>query len=441
MSNAAVSKPSEDRSSARLAGEPWSLPQRVLFRFVCSYFVLYALPERGRISIFNSIPWLGLLFQPYTALWHRICPWVGSHFFHLSGRPITYTFTGSGDTTLDYIQELLFVLVALAATLLWSVLDGKRPDYRRLQVWLRLLVRYTLALTLFGYGFAKIFPLQFPPPGLQKLIEPYGDFSPMGSLWWFMGASTPYVMFAGAAETFSGLLLLFRRTTTLGALSAFAVLLNVSVLNYCYDVPVKLYSTNLVFMAVYLAAPDLSRLFDLFVRNRATAAADLSAPRFARRWARISALTFNILFVGYVLFSSIYGGWRGYKAVYVNRPRPPIYGLYDVETFTRDGHDVPPLATDSTRWRRLIAEYPNFITIQTMDERTQGFQARYISAQHTLMLRNDRITYAVPDPDHLTLEGEVAGKHLSVHLRKIDTSHYLLLSRGFHWINEVPFNR
>ena len=39
--------------------------------------------------------------------------------------------------------------------------------------WLRLLVRYTLVFTLFGYGFAKLFPLQFQPPSFEKLIQPY----------------------------------------------------------------------------------------------------------------------------------------------------------------------------------------------------------------------------------------------------------------------------
>ena len=65
----------------------------------------------------------------------------------------------------------------------------------------------------------------------------------MGALWWFMGASIPYIIFAGAAEVLGGLLLVLRRTAALGALVAFAVMVNVMMLNYCYDAPVKLYST------------------------------------------------------------------------------------------------------------------------------------------------------------------------------------------------------
>ncbi len=139
---------------------------------------------------------------------------------------------------------------------------GARPAPAGVSIphaWLRLLVRYTLAFTLFGYGFAKIFPLQFPPPRLFRLIQPYGDFSPMGVLWNFMGASVPYQIFSGAAEALGGFLLLFRPTTTLGALVSFAVMANVVALNFCYDVPVKLYSCNLLLMAVFLAAGDAPR--------------------------------------------------------------------------------------------------------------------------------------------------------------------------------------
>jgi uncharacterized membrane protein YphA (DoxX/SURF4 family) len=426
----------------------WSLAHRLFFRFLAVYFLLYSLPNPGTFSIFTSVPFGATVFRWYVNVWRAICPWVGSHVFHLTGRAITYVPTGSGDTTLNYIENMLFVLVALAAALIWSVLDRKRKDYRQVEPWLRLLVRYTLAFTLLGYGFAKIFPLQFRPPNLQRLIEPYGDFSPMGALWRFMGASVPYIIFAGAAEATAGLLLLFRRTTTLGSLVAFGVLLNVMVLNYCYDVPVKLYSTNLVLMAVWLASGDFRRLLDVLVHNRVTAPADQSAPRFSRRWARVSALAFQILFVGYTLFGTVYGGWRGYQAAYIHPQRPPIYGLYQVQQFVLNGREIPPLITDGARWRTMIAEFPGFITVKMMNDSLRGYQARFDAAKSDLTLSEPNqkaktysLHYARPGADQLTLEGDIADGRVSIRLRKIDASKFLLMSRGFHWISEVPFNR
>ena len=64
----------------------------------------------------------------------------------------------------------------------------------------------------------------------------------------------------------------------------------------------------------------------------------------------------------------------------------------------------------------------------------------------TLSQPNDKtkkypLHYARPDVGHLTIEGSIADGRVSMRLRKIDPSEFLLVNRGFHWINEVPFNR
>jgi len=307
--------------------------------------------------------------------------------------------------------------------LIWSILDRRRPDYRTLHGWLRLLVRYTLAFTLFGYGFAKIFPLQFSPPGFARLVEPYGEFSPMGALWWFMGASIPYIVFSGAAEVTGGLLLLFRRTTSLGAMVSCAVMANVVALNFCYDVPVKLYSINILLMAVFLLAPDLRRLFSVLVLNCTAAPADLTGPRFSRRWMRIASTAFWVLFVGYNLVGHVAGGWKSYKQAYLNPVRPPLYGLYDVE----NGY---------SNWRKVAIQFPGALTVRTNDDSVLNYSTKY--SDDTVMLNGKEILHwSRPDANHVLLEGD--GK--SIRLRQIDASKFLLLSRGFHWINEMPLNR
>jgi hypothetical protein len=219
--------------------------------------------------------------MPFVAMWHAVWPRVATRVFHWSGHSTTNFPTGSGDTTLDYIRNLLLVvLIAFLATAVWSVLDRRRADYRALHAWLRLLVRYTLAFTLFGYKFDKVFPLQFQPANFSRPVEQYGQFSHMGVLWSFMGASIPYIIFAGAAEVTGGLRLLLRRTATLGALVTCAVMGNVVAFNFCYDVPLKLYSSNLLAMAVSWRPAMPSGCANVLVLNRPAPPADLGAPRF-----------------------------------------------------------------------------------------------------------------------------------------------------------------
>ena len=53
----------------------------------------------------------------------------------------------------------------------------------------------------------KAFPLQMPAPLLTRLLEPYGNFSPMGVLWYSIGASFPYERFTGIVEVVGGRML------------------------------------------------------------------------------------------------------------------------------------------------------------------------------------------------------------------------------------------
>jgi uncharacterized membrane protein YphA (DoxX/SURF4 family) len=419
----------------------WNLATRIFFRLACVYWLLYSLPSTGRISFFGVIPGA----QAYKSVWQSIGRWVAVHAFHLSGPVTVSRFTGSGDTTLDYIEELCFLVLTCAAVLAWSLADRNRKEYRTLHSWLRLLVRYTLAITLLSYGFSKVFPLQFPFPALSRMIEPFGDFSPMGVLWQFMGSSPAYTIFAGMMETLGGALLLFRRTTTLGALVSAGVLLNVVVLNFCYDVPVKLYSLNLLLMAVFLTAPDLGKLTGLLVLNRPAAPVTASGPVFEKRWMRIGALSIKILFIGFFPLQNALQSYQFYKSAVLNPTnRPPLYGLYQVESFKQNGKEIPPLMTDVSRWKAVVAQNATIIQVRMMDDTERGFATQYDASASTVTLTGISkiiLTYSRPDADHLVLTGTVDNDPLEIRMRRKDPSEFLLVNRGFHWINELPFNR
>lgn len=434
--------------SAALPTVRWSPGFRAFYRFLCSYLILYILPDTGHVNLLAHIPFSQLLTQPYIRMWRALVPWVAVHVFHLSGPVTVYPpVNGSGDSTLDYVQHFCFLAIAAAAAAAWSILDRRRSDYRTLDSWMRVLVRYALAFTLFGYGFAKVIPTQFGPPSLGRLIEPLGEFSPMGVLWTFVGYSKAYTIFSGAAEVLGGALLLFRRTATLGAMVAAAVLANVVALNFCYDVPVKLYSANLLLMALFLIAADLRRILNCLVLNRPAPPADLSGARFTGRRTRLAVLVFQVLFVGSFLYQDISGGWRFYSRFALHPARSPIYGLYDVESFRRNGREVPPLLTDASRWKRVILTAPQSFAVRMMDDSPRGFASEYDAANSRLTLitppgkQKSVFQYSRPDPDHVVLEGALQGDQLVIGLRKVDPQKFLLVNRGFHWINERPFNR
>jgi uncharacterized membrane protein YphA (DoxX/SURF4 family) len=419
----------------------WGLAKRVVFRFVCAYLVLYNIPFPLGEPTFTST-----LVEKYENLWHPVVQWVGKHVLRLS-YDITVFTNGSGDTTYDYVRALCFLAIAAFATLVWSVLDRRRPGYARLYDWLRLYVRFALGLTMIVYGSVKLIPLQMPAPYLTRLLEPYGDSSPMGLLWTFVGASPAFEMLTGGVEILGGLLLILPRTTLLGAVVCLADTAFIFTLNMCYDVPVKLYSFHLVLMSLFLVAQDSGRLANVFLLNRPV---EPAAPRplFKRRRLERGALVFQIVFGLYLLGFSLHGAYQQSKVYGFNAPKPPLYGIWVVDEFTADGQTRPPLTTDAARWQRVIFQTPKSVMVQPMTGPNQPFTLELNEGAKTLTLgkRDDPnwkavLTYRDEGEGRMAIEGDFDGHATRALLTRFDDSKFLLKSRGFNWIQERPFNR
>ena len=428
--------------SSASATVEWSTAKRIGFRFVFSYFVLYLFPFP-----LGVIPgsWNPARFWNQLDQWMSL--WTETHLFGLA-KPVPIVPTGSGDTMAQWASQVNWILLALGATLVWSLLDRRRREYARLAQWFQVYVRFGLASIMFGYGFAKIVPTQMQRPTLERLVEPWGEFSPMGVLWSFMGFSTVYQVFTGIGEALGSFLILFRRTTTLGALLLCGVLANVALLNYTFDVPVKLFSTNLLLMAIVLAAPDAKRLVDVLVLNR-SAAARVVRPLFVRKWPKIGAVALATVFVGFTVFNNIRFGLQYYRTLIgPNAPKPPVYGIWDVESMSKNGVPQTPLLSDSLQIRRVIFGGLSRATFRTMSDSVERFSMKVDSVKHELTLtgRFDPklghvLTYTRPDSDHLELSGKLGSDSLVMRLRRLDENRFLLMNRGFHWIQELPYNR
>jgi hypothetical protein len=425
----------------RLESVPaWHPIQRALFRFLFSYFVLYFPFPLRVIPVYGEI-----LKESYQRIWRVIAPWVGEHVF---GVKALYHPTGSGDTAYSYVQVFCYLVLAVAATAVWTLLDRRRANYARLHEWLRVYIRFSLAGAMIVYGAYKVIPSQFGLPLPSDLVQPIGEGSPMWLLWSFMGSSASYIIFTGAAEMLGGLLLVARRTTLLGALVCIGVMSNVVMLNLSYDVPVKLFSSHLLLMAVLLVIPDLGRLASLLVWNRRVPPAE-QRPLFASRRGNLAALILRAVFILGVVAASLHLSYKDKMEYEVPMYRQPLYGVWEVEELTVDGAVRPLLITDDTLWRRLVFEWPGVVGIQYMHEsEIREYTLGPDPGRHVFTLCCDpewktaaAISFKRVEPDLLALEGTVNGKQIRGRFRRMDDARFSLLSRGFHWVSERPFNR
>lgn len=434
-----ITAQSVDTVSAR-----WSLATRVAFRLCFGYFGLYILFTQMLPSLF-PLPFVSGIGDARAT--KAVISWTASHVFRIA-HPILTMETGSGDRFYDWVKTACILALAISGMIIWSIIDRKRLNYPNLYKWFRLFARFALAATMFTYGFVKIVPLQMPFPFLTTLLEPYGHFSPMGVLWSSVGASTAYQIFAGSAETLAGLLLILPRTSTLGALIALADMTQVFVLNMTYDVPVKLFSLNMILLAIFLLAPEAQRLANFFFLDRSAPPSSVKSLFRGKRANRI-ALALQIAFGLWLIGTNIYGSVSAYYGPYgPDRPKPPLYGIWNVQDFTVDGQTRAPLLTDTLRWRRLIFEFPQYLTAQAMDDSFHAYSVRIDTKAKTFTLtkyqpRNWKadFSYSQPSPTELILDGSMDGHKIHAQLELFDIRKFLLVSRGFHWIQDHPFNQ
>jgi hypothetical protein len=244
-----------------------------------------------------------------------------------------------------------------------------------------------------------------------------------------------------------GILLIFPRTTTFGALICLADMTQVFMLNMTYDVPVKLLSFHLLLLSIVLLAPDFSRLVRFFFLA--------SIPEAPKTWTLFStpranriALAVQVLFGVSLLGANLYGSASGWYQYGGGRPKSALYGIWDITQLTIDDRLREPLITDNERWKRAIFDYSDRMAFQRMDDTLARYRAAINVKDQTLTLtKNDDTDWKVNftfkrDPeDHIELEGSMDGHHTRMVLQRKDRNKFLLVSRGFHWIQEVPFNR
>lgn len=405
------------------------------FRFSFVYLALFCLPIPGQTSVLNIVPHAGNEME--RAVRQRlegVAVWVGRHVVHLEGRAATWHGGGSGDTALHYVLYGCMAAAAMLGTIIWTLLDRRRPHYRTAFAWLHLLLRFTLAAAMLEYGFSKIFPRQFGQPGLEVLTQTYGDSTPMRLLWTFMGSSAIYRVACGVGEVVGGVLLMFRRTSMLGALLTAAIMFNVMLMNFGYDVPVKLYSTHLFLASVFLLLPDAHALYRFFVLRQPAAPSGWPPPPRPGALIWASRIACSLVLIGALLSFGV-GTWES-----TARPRPQrseLYGLWQIDTPVDPGPEP--------QWHCVYIEDRSGFTLVGSDQTQTWFSTTYAPVSNTIELRGNHsagvIEWHRTDPAHVTFTGTLDGRPLKLALRRVSPETYVLQTHRFHFVNEDRTDR
>ncbi|MFI9510117.1 DoxX family protein [Nocardia sp. NPDC052566] len=446
-----------DLSDAEPAGSadpepprPWNPLTRIAFRFSFVYFGLFCLLFAQILWVFagyftKSLPEEAILWQMRLVM--GIPHWVGLHLFGVDA--VFHENSGSGDQAVIWLLIFCEAVVAVVVTVVWTVLDRRRVEYARLGSWFLTFIRLCLAGQMLFYGMAKLIPTQMPPPSLTTLLLPFGGLHPFEVLWNQVGVSPQYESLLGLAEVLGGLLLFWPRTATVGAMLSLVSLAQVFVLNMTFDVPVKILAFHLMVLSMVLLAPQARRLANFLVLERHSEPARQPALFRTQRANRIAAVVQVVLGL-WILSGTVQLGVTGYTEFGAGAPKPELYGIWNVTDFSVDGHQLPPLTTDETRWRRLVFDIGGTTVYQRMNDdlvpvaATLDAQARTIAmsepptAPDAAPKQFAAFSFDRTAPDRLTLTGELNGRPVTVALQQVDLDSFPVRGSRFHWVQDNP---
>ncbi|MEM6523380.1 MAG: hypothetical protein AAF693_06305 [Bacteroidota bacterium] len=347
----------------------WPKYQLILFRFFTIYFIL----STAIWSWLSTIPWFDFLGTYSTALTEAYTGFFNSYIFEIKEELVPTR--GSGDTSMGWATLYAQLFMALIGSIIWSILDRKRRHYKWGSLVIRNVVRYYIVLFAFLYGIIKIFGLQMPPPSNSYYATDLGHFSAMRFSWNFIGYSKGYEFFSGLMEALVGVFLLYRRTILLGALLGIGVFTNVFLLNMSYDIPVKIFSFQLLLACMFISVSNWHRVLNFLVLNKsATSDSSWNIP-YAKPWLRPVRLVLKSLFVAGFVVYPFYNYYDTYTSRRDDMASPPFKrGFYNIENFVLNGDTIPPEINSNAHWKDLVIDGGRRGSIGLVDS---TFRVRY----------------------------------------------------------------
>lgn len=293
-------------------------------------------------------------------------------------------------------------------------------------------------MQLFEYGFNKLFKYQFYLPEPNTLFTPIGGLSPDILYWSTMGASYSYTVFMGFLEIIPAILLLFKRTRLLGAIIAMGILVNITMINFGFDISVKIYSCFLLFLSIVIVSPDLKKLFIFFILNKQVITNEWE-PTINSKKRILFYSIFKWLIIGLILFDTLSVYFMTNNFNDDKAQRPFLHGAYNVEIFVKNNDTLAPLQTDKYRLKRIFIHREGYLITQSMNDEMQDYKLRYEIISNKLILENydsSKITldYAYNKKDSsLFLSGRVYNDSIRIYSKQIDLSKLPIFQQNFHW--------
>lgn len=394
----------------------------IWFRFIAFFVICFIICFPLPLYFFPNNEWISeYILSPVLAPFCKL----------LLGRVPDLTLRSDSESLYCFVLliGILSLIIACISTLIHSQSNEK------VRYWFNVILRYYLALVLLKYGADKIFKHQFYIPEPNTLFTPIGQLTPDIVFWSAMGSSYSYTFFSGLIEVIPALMLLFKRTTLAGALISAGIFLNVIMLNFGFDITVKLFSSFLFLSCILILSPHLSLIIRFFFKGDSVTPAPILKQVKSQKRAVIYAALKSI-----VLFTLVLEGF-GIYFLHQNlnddhSPKYSFHGAWEVTEQTCFSGSTQPIF----KYRRFFFHRRSYFITQSWDDEFKDYKMTADTNKHILNIENaegkrSELVYT-HTANIFQLEGVLENQLVKISADRINTNNLPLLNESWHWTEE-----
>lgn len=338
--------------------ERWTETQKIAFRIAFIFFTLFCFPlDTGFYRMIYHFDYAHLTYRELT----EVVAFFNPQFINI--------FSASGFFgPASYVNFPFILLIAIIGGIIWTALDKQRTQYNLLYYWVRVFARYRVAYAGIGWGYKKLFVMQMPREYEGLWNTELIDFFAKRLYWEAISVAPRYEVFLGFAEFIGGFLLLFRRTTGIGAAITLVVFGNIAISNHAYDIGEQVPSAAMAMLSIFILWHDVPGVWSLIVKEQDARIVHYY-PKFKIAWQKYARLAvkyaFNFVFVVLFFILEVYGYTHNDFYKIPNTPGlKGSAGFYEVTEFKLNNKVLPYNPQDSLRWHDVTFEDWSSISIK-----------------------------------------------------------------------------
>lgn len=254
--------------------------------------------------------------------------------------------------------NLLLFLLLLLSIIVILLLDLLKINSHKLVGFARLVSCYYISFVLLKYGFDKVFKAQFYLPEPNILYTPFGNLSKDILYWSTIGTSYFYSFSMGIIEVFVAFLILFTRTRTLGLLFSIGIFINIVLLNFGFDISVKMFSLFLLCASLFAVFPKFKSLVNFLIFHKKEQLVVDEIPILKNHFMSI---WIKIIVVNSLLFQVLFPYFQTNNFNDDDQERPFLHGAYQVTTIIKNNDT---LAFSDFPIQKIMVHRNNYLIFQ-----------------------------------------------------------------------------